>query len=48
MTADKKVHNFQLTRIDRKRKGKTAVIDFILVRGEQSSEDEAQINPIEI
>ena len=45
---DKKVHNLQLTQIGRKRKREMEVIDFISVRGQQSFEEEAEINPIKI
>ena len=42
------VDNFQLTQTSRKRKREMKVIDFISVRGQESFEKEADINPIEI
>ena len=34
-TTDTKVHNFQITKIGKKRKQKMKVVDFISVRGQQ-------------
>ena len=47
-TTDQKIHNFQLTKIGKKRKGRTTTIDFISIRGQQNVEDNVEINPIEI
>ena len=47
-TTDHKVHNFQLTKIGKKRKARMTNIDFISIRGQQNFEDDAEINSIEI
>ena len=47
-TTDQEVHNFQLTKIGKKRKARMTTIDFISIRGQQNYEDNAEINPIEI
>ena len=45
---DQKIHNFQLTKIGKKRKVRMTTVDFISIRGQQNLEDEAEINPVEI
>ena len=47
-TTDQKIHNFQLTKIGKKRKARMTTIDFISIGGQQNFEDDAEINPIEI
>ena len=47
-TPDQKIHNFQLTKIGKKRNARMTTIDFISIRGQQNFEEDAEINPIEI
>ena len=47
-TTDNKVHNFQITKIGKKRKQKMNVVDFISVHRQQQFEENAEINPIKI
>ena len=47
-TKDQKIHNFQLTKIGKKRKARMTTIDFISIRGQQNFEDDAEINLVEI
>ena len=47
-TMDQKIHNFQLTKIGKKRKARMTTIDFISIRGQQNFEDNAEINQVEI
>ena len=47
-TTNQKIHNFQLTKIGKRRKVRMTTIDFISIRGQQNFEDDAEINPIEI
>ena len=47
-TTDQKIHNFQLTKIGKKRKARMTTIDFISIGGQQNFGDDAEINPIEI
>ena len=47
-TMDQKIHNFQLTKIGKKRKARMRTIDFISIRGQKNFKDDAEMNPIEI
>ena len=47
-TKDQKIHNFQLTKIEKKRKARIATIAFISIRGQQNFEDNTEINPEEL
>ena len=47
-TMDQKIHNFQLTKIRKKRKARMRTIDFISIRGQQNFKDDAEMNPVEI
>ena len=42
------MHNFQITKISKKRKQKMNVVDFISVCRQQQFEENAEINPIKI
>ena len=44
-TTDQKEHNFQLTKIGKKRKARMTAINFISIRGQQNVEDEAEKTP---
>ena len=45
---DQKIHNFQLTKIEKKGKARMTTTYFISIRGQQNFEDVAEINPGEI
>ena len=47
-TIDKKIHNVIISCIGKKRKREMEVVDFIIIRGEQSFEAEKTTDPIEI
>ena len=47
-TTDQKIHNFQVTKIGKKRNARMTTIDFISIRGQQNFDEDAEINPIEI
>ena len=42
------VHNFQVTKIGKKRMAKMTTTDFISIQGQQNFEDDAEINSMEI
>ena len=45
---DQKEHNFWLTKIGKKRKARMTTIDFIIIRGQQNFEDNAETNLIDL
>ena len=45
---DKKIYGLQLAWLGKRKRSLMVVIDFILIKGQQSFEDEAKINPIEM
>ena len=47
-TTDQKIHNFQLTKIGKKRKPRMTTINFISIWDQQNFEDDEEINHVEI
>ena len=45
---NKKMHSFSFSRIGKKRKREIDVVDFVMIRRQQSFEKHDQVNPIEI
>ena len=48
VTIDLKIYGLQLAWLSKRKRSLMVVIDFILIKGQQSFEDEAKINPIEM
>ena len=46
--ADKKIHEILISRIGKKRKRPMTVLDFVIIRGQQSFDEKKAINPIDI